>query len=360
MPLQPMITAARHMIAAGHYLATEAGHAVLEAGGNAVDAGVAAGITLGVVHSDQVQFSGVAPMIIYLAERDQAVVISGLGGWPRAARLEAFLPPRGAGIPLGLARTVVPAAPDAWILALERYGTMSFGDVAGGAIRRAREGFTMHPVMAHYIAKNAETYRRWPDNAAIFLPRGRPPREGELFVQADLARSLSFMVDEERAAAARNGRAAGLRAARDAFYRGDLAAAMVRYHREHGGWLDAADLEGYHSEVEAPLSIRFRGIEVLSCGPWCQGPVLLQMLSLLAGDDLAALGHNSPAYVHLVAEAMKLCFADREHYYGDPRFVRVPMDALLAPAYAAERRRLVRPDRAWPEMPPAGDVPGFG
>ena len=149
---------------------------------------------------------------------------------------------------------MVPAAPDAWILALERYGTMSFGDVAGAAIRYAREGFTMHPVMAHYIAKNAETYRRWPDNAAIFLPQGRPPREGELFVQTDLARSLQFMVDEERAAS-RGGRIAGLRAARDAFYRGDLAAAMVRYHDEHGGWLTARDLEDYQSEIERPLSI---------------------------------------------------------------------------------------------------------
>ena len=214
---------------------------------------VAAGIALGVVHSDQVQCSGVAPMIIYLAERDEAVVISGLGGWPRAARLETFLGEHGGVIPLGILRTVVPAAPDAWILALERYGTMSFGDVAGAAIRYAREGFTMHPVMAHYIAKNAETYRRWPDNAAIYLPQGRPPREGELFVQTDLARSLQFMVDEERAAS-RGGRIAGLRAARDAFYRGDLAAAMVRYHAEHGGWLTARDLADYHSEIERPLS----------------------------------------------------------------------------------------------------------
>jgi len=353
-----MITAARHMISAGHYLATEAGHAVLEAGGNAVDAGVAAGIALGVVHSDQVQFSGVAPMIIYLAERDIAVVISGLGWWPRAARLETFLSEHGGAIPLGILRTVVPAAPDAWILALERYGTMSFGDVAGAAIRYAREGFTMHPVMAFYIEKHAETYRRWPDNAAIYLSSGRPPREGELFVQTDLAGSLQFMVDEERAAA-RRGRTAGLRAARDAFYRGDLATAMVSYHREHGGWLTSADLAEYRSEVEPPFRTAFRGMEVLACGPWCQGPVLLQMLSMLAADDLAALGHNSPAYVHLVAEVMKLCFADRERYYGDPRFVRVPMGTLLSPAYAAERRRLVSDEIACPEMPPAGRVPGF-
>ena len=354
MPLQPMITGARHMISAGHYLATEAGHAILQAGGNAVDAGVAAGIALGVVHSDQVQFSGVAPMLVYLAERDEVVAISGLGGWPRAARLETFAADHAGAIPLGLLRTVVPAAPDAWILALERYGTMSFGEVASAAIRYAREGFTMHPVMAFYIAKNADNYRRWDANAAIWLPNGQPPREGELFVQTDLARSIQYMADEERAAG-RRGRAAGLAAARDAFYRGDLATAMARYHREHGGWLTADDLTTYRSEIEAPIRTTFQDTEVMSCGPWCQGPVLLQMLSLLDGDDLRALGHNSTAYVHLVTEVMKLCFADRERYYGDPRVVDVPMAALLSRAYAGARRKLVG-DTASPGMPPAGDV----
>ena len=348
MPLQPMITAARHMISAGHYLAAEAGHAVLQAGGNAIDAGVAAGIALGVVHSDQVQFSGVAPMVIYLAERDEVVTIAGLGGWPRATQPEALA----GGIPLGVRRTVVPAAPDAWLLALERYGTMRFADVAGAAIRYARDGFTMHPVMAHYIAKNEATYRRWPSNAAIWLPGGRPPREGELFVQADLARSLQFMADEERA---HGDRVRGLHAARDAFYRGDLAHAMARFHRENDGWLTMEDLAAYRSEIEAPVRAGFRDVEVLTCGPWCQGPVLLQFLLLLADDDLKALGHNSAAYVHRVTEAMKLGFADRERYYGDPRFVDVPLETLLSPAHAARRRRLIDDERAWPEMPPAGD-----
>jgi gamma-glutamyltranspeptidase / glutathione hydrolase len=330
---------------------------VLKAGGNVVDAGVAAGIALGVVHSDQVHFSGVAPMVIHLAERNETVTIAGLGGWPRAARLETFVEQHGGAIPYGVLRTVVPAAPDAWILALERYGTLSFGDVAAAAIRYAREGFTMHPVMAHFIDRYADGYRRWPANAAIWLPGGRPPREGELFVQADLARSIQFMADEERAAS-RHGRAAGLQAARDAFYRGDLATAMVRYHRDNGGWLTAEDLASYRSEIVPPVRSTFAAMEVLTCGPWCQGPVLLQMLSLLEGVDLKALGHNTPAYVHLVTEAMKLCFADRERYYGDPRFVEVPMDTLLAPAYAAERRKLIG-ERAWPEMPLAGRIPGF-
>ncbi len=351
MPLQPMITAARHMISAGHYLAAEAGHAILQAGGNAIDAGAAAGIALGVLHSDQVQFSGVAPMVIYLAERDEVVTIAGLGGWPRATDVQALYANHG--IPDGVRRTVVPAAPDAWILALERYGTMSFGDVAAAAIRYARDGFTMHPFMVHWITMNEARYRQWPQNAAIWLPNGRPPREGELFVQQDLARSLQFMVDEERA---KKDRVKGLHAARDAFYKGDLAHAVVKYHREHDGWLSLDDLADYRSEITPPVRATFHDTDVLTCGPWCQGPVLLQFLSLLADDDLHALGHNSPAYVHLVTEAMKLGFADRERWYGDPRFVDVPMDRLLSPAYATERRQLIRKDKAWEEMPQPGDI----
>ena len=359
MGYQPTITGNRYMVAAGHYLATQAGFDSLEAGGNAIDAGVAAGIALGVVQSDIVQFPGVAPIIIYLAERKEVVTISGLGPWPKAASLELFVEEHGGSIPLGLLRTVVPAAPDAWILALERFGTMSFGDVAAAAIRYAAEGFTMHPLMARYIGTFADQYRQWPENAAIFLPHGRPPEVGELFVQEDLARSLRYMVDEEAAASAK-GRGAGLQAARESFYRGDLASEIVAYHKENGGLLSADDLAEYRSAIEAPVKVDFAGVDVYACGPWCQGPVLPQMLRVLEGYDLGALGHNSPAYIHVVTEAMKLAFADRERYYGDPRFVDVPMEALLSKEYAAGRRALIRDDRAWPEMPPAGDDQAAG
>lgn len=351
-----MIAGTRHMIVAGHYLATEAGHAILAAGGNAIDAGVAAGIALGVLQSEQVQFAGVAPMVVYLAGRDQALTISGLGGWPLATRPELFARD---GIPMGILRTVVPAAPDAWIVALRHYGTMSFGDVASTAVRYAREGFASYPMGVHLIAKHAELYSQWPQNAAIYLPGGRPREEGELFVQKDLAATIQFMIDEERAAS-RRGRDAGLAAARNAFYRGDLAAAIVRFHRENGGWLSHQDLDEYRSEIEPALRARFNDIEILGCGPWCQGPVLMQMLKILEPLDIAALGHNSPAYMHVVAETMKLCFADRERYYGDPRFIDVPLDTLLSPEYATLRRRLLDPDRATPGMPPASEISSRG
>ena len=355
MAYQPTINGTRYMISAGHFLATQAGFDILEAGGNAIDAGVAAGLALGVVHSDMVQFSGVAPIMIYLAERDEVLTISGLGCWPKAASISRFVEEFDGAIPKGLLRTVVPAAPDAWILALERFGTLSFGDVALAAIRYAREGFSMHHVMRDYVTANADTYRQWASSAAIYLPDGRVPEVGENFVQSDLARSIQYMVDEERAAA-HKGRQAGLQAARHAFYRGDLASMMVDYHRENDGWLTAEDLADYASAIEAPVHTRFGDYDVYTCGVWCQGPVLQQMLSLLNGFDLAGLDHNSAAYIHLLAEAIKLSFADRERFYGDPRFVDVPLDTLLSEAYAEERRRLIRADKAWPELPPAGVI----
>ena len=356
MPLQPPVHGTRYMISAGHILATQAGFDILEAGGNAIDAGVAAGMALGIVHSDMVQFAGVAPIMIYLAEHDKVITISGLGWWPKAASLDHFIDAHGGAIPKGLLRTVIPAAPDAWIMALEKYGTMSFADVAAASIRYARDGFSMHHVMRDYLLAHEETYRSYPSSAEIYLPGGRVPQVGENFVQSDLARSIQYMVDEERAAAGK-GRAAGLKAARDAFYRGDLAVLMTDYHRDNGGWLTREDLADFSSAIEEPVRTTYRGIDVYTCGPWCQGPVLQQMLALLKGYDLPALGHNSPDYVHAIAEAIKLSFADRERYYGDPRFVDVPLDALLSEAYSAERRRLIQQDEAWPELPPHGAPP---
>jgi gamma-glutamyltranspeptidase/glutathione hydrolase len=357
MRMQPMVIGHHYMASAGQYLATEAAHAILRAGGNAIDAGVAGGIALGVVHSDQVQFSGVAPMLIHLADRDETVSIAGLGWWPKALNVEKLIRDHNGTIPMGLLRTVVPAAPDAWILALQRYGTMSFGEVAEAAIRYARDGFAVHTVMATFLQDKVEDYRRWPQNTAIYHKDGAPLREGDRLVQSDLGRTIQFMADQEKAAAV-NGRDAGLKAARDAFYRGDIAQTIAKYHRENGGLLSAEDLAEYSSEIEKPLRYTFKGTDVMSCGPWCQGPILLQMLSLLNEVDLKALGHNSTEYIHLLAEAMNLCFADREHYYGDPRFVDVPMETLLSRAYAQERLRTIRDDRAFGTMPPAGQVEG--
>ncbi|MGH7095273.1 MAG: gamma-glutamyltransferase family protein [Stellaceae bacterium] len=359
---RPTIAVTRHAIAAGHYLAATAGFDILQAGGNAVDAGVAAGIALGVLQSDLVDVAGVAPILIYLAEQREVVTIAGLGAWPKALDPELFMREHGGKIPVGVLRTVIPAAPDAWITALRRYGTMSFGEVAAAATRLARDGFPMYPLMAASLKNHAERHAQWKSSAAVFLPGGRPPEAGEVFRQVDLGASLQYMIDEEKAAAAHaskgRGREAGLEAARNAFYVGDIARKIVAFMKEQGGLLSADDLAGYHSPVGPAESRRFGDLEVFTCGAWCQGPVLLQTLALLEGTDLAALGHNSAGYVHHLTEALKLAFADREAYYTDPATGTVPLPTLISSEYAAERRQAINPDRAWPEMPPPGELAG--
>lgn len=352
---RPTLTGTRHMISAGHHAAAHAGFTILEGGGNAVDAGVAAGMALGVLQTDLVNFAGVAPIMIYLADQREVVTIDGLGTWPRAADINVFIRQYGGRMPPGILRTVIPGAPYAWITALEKYGTLSFGDVAQAAIRFARDGFAMHWLMAEYIEVNQDAYRRWPSNVEVFLPNGKPPRIGDLFVQRDLARTIQYMADEE-AAHARRGRIAGLHAARDAFYRGDIAAAIARYHRENNGWVTMEDMSAYSVTLERPVRSRLGDIDLYACGPWCQGPVLPQALNILSAFNLRGVGHNSPQYIHLVTEALKLAFADRQRYYGDPKFVTVPIDQLLSEAYAAERRKSIDPRKAAPGMPEAGET----
>ena len=291
---------------------------------------------------------------MYHADPREVLTISGVGTWPSSVNTEIFRQEYESHVPEGILRTVVPAAPDAWITALERYGTMSFCDVASAAIRFASEGFVMYPLMSKLISANTEKYRRWPSNASIYLPGGEPPKVGDLFVQSDLGRTLKYMADEESASRS-NGRKAGLMAARDAFYSGDIASQIIKFHEENGGWLRFQDLARFKVQVEKAISTNYRGVDVFTCGPWCQGPALLQALRLLDGFDLQEIGYNSESYVHIITEVLKLVFADRHHYYGDPLFVDVPMDILLSSDYADVRRELIDMNNAWANMPPGGD-----
>ncbi|MGZ9006109.1 MAG: gamma-glutamyltransferase family protein, partial [Burkholderiales bacterium] len=266
-----------------------------------------------------------------------------------------FMKKHGGKIPPGVERCVVPAAPDAWLTALENFGTMSFGDVAAAAIRFASEGFPMHPLMSHFITENLESYQRWPSSRKVFLPKGRPPQPGEVFVQADLGRTLKFMADEERKAARRKGRKAGLKAAREAFYKGDIAREVTRFIEREGGLMRFEDFASYRVSFEPTVRTRFQGIELHACGPWSQGPVLPMTLNILKHYDLKAMGHNSSEYIHVVTEALKLAFSDRHRHFGDPKFVKVPLSGLMSDKYAAWRRTLISPEKAWSGMPPAGD-----
>ncbi|MBI3638009.1 MAG: gamma-glutamyltransferase, partial [Candidatus Rokubacteria bacterium] len=274
--------------------------------------------------------------------------------YPRASTPEYFRTRHGGQIPPGLPRTVVPAAPDAWCTALARWGTMSFADVAASATEHAERGFPLSSFSAHQMTANADKYRRWPSSTALYLNDGKPFRMGERLVLKELGETLRRMASAE--ARAGGARSAGIRAARDEFYRGETAKRIAEFHRREDGPLTSADLEAFAVEVAPALTTRFGAYEVAACGFWCQGPVLLEMLNLLDGTDLAALGHNSPAYLHRLVETVKLAFADRDAYYGDPAFVDVPQ-ALLSRAYAETRRAAIG-ERAYPGMPPAGDPAG--
>jgi len=343
----------RWAVAAGHPLAAEAGARVLSAGGNAVDAGVAAGMTLGVVHPDMVSVAGVAPILVHLARTGETFEVSGVGPYPRASSREYFATRHGGQIPPGLARTVVPAAPDAWCTALERWGTMSFAEVAAAATEHAERGFPVSAFSAYQMGTHADKYKRWPTSAALYLRDGHAYRMGEVLVQTELGETLRRMAAAEKRAG--GSRAAGVRAARDEFYRGETAKRIALFHHDNDGPLAFADLAEFSVEVAPALRTAFGAYEIAACGFWCQGPALLQAFNLLDGVDLVALGHNSPAYLHRLVESIKLAFADRDAYYGDPKFVKIPAERLLSKAYADERRALVG-ERAWAEMPPHGDA----
>jgi gamma-glutamyltranspeptidase / glutathione hydrolase len=348
----------RHAISAGHYLAASAGFSILEAGGNATDAGCAAGIALAVLCPFEVGFAGVAPIMI--REPDGNVVtLAGLGGWPRSIPPDLFLREHGGAIPVGVLQTVVPAAPDAWLSALRDFGTMSFGEVASEAIRFAREGFAVYELFAESVAEEAASYAMWPSNAALFTPQGRAPEVGERFLQEDLAGTLDLMADEERRAAP-GGRVAGLEAARSAFYTGEIAQRIVAYHETHGGYLTAADLASFRTPREAPVRVRWRDFEVFTCGPWCQGPVLAQALLLIEHMGLSASRIDDPAYAHLLIEVLKAAFADREYRYGDPNFVDVDIDDLMSDDHLEARAAGIDRRRAYPELPdPIGADPSL-
>ena len=355
---RPPIMGVTHAVSAGHYLATAAGYRILEEGGNATDAGVASGIAINVTLPNMTNFGGVAPIIIYEAATDSVVTVSGLGRWPRAASIDYFNEHVGGEIPLGILRCVTPAAADAWLTALERYGTMTFEQVATPALELAEKGFPVSSSVQWSLGVSAETglgsLSKWPSTREVFMPNGRVPEVGEPLVQTDLARTFRRLIDAEKANA-HKGRESAIRAARDYFYKGDIAEEMARFSEEQGGLLTLQDLKEFSVKIEEPEVGRFRDYAVYTCGPWCQGPVVAQTLQMLEDDDLAAIGHNSPDYVHLVSQALNLALSDRHQYYGDPDQVDVPIKGLLSKEYTRGRRTAVDMDRAFPEMPPAGE-----
>ena len=354
---KPLVTGKRGVVAAGHPLVGEAGLRMLEKGGTAVDAGVASLFAAAVVEPWGFTLGGECPILIKPKEGD-VIALDGIGFSPRLATLEFYENlkegdpgmPRGMSwrsgeIPgYGLLGAVVPGAVDAMLLALEQYGTMSFAEVVQPAIELAEGGYAVHPRLAAAFQNGRKVYEQWPANRKIYMPKGRPLEEGELFVQPDLARTLRELVEAEQQASA-GGRVAGIGAVRDYFYRGPIARRISEFSKKEGGLLREEDFADFRARVEKPLATNYRGVEVYKVGFWSQGPVLLQNLNLLEGIDLKAMGHNSADYVHTVVEAMKLGYADRDAYYGDPDFSEIPK-ALITKEYADLRRPLINAERA--------------
>ncbi len=351
---RPTLVGRRQAVSSGHYLATLAAMRVLDGGGNAVDAGVTAAMALAVLQPDIVSFAGVAPTLIYLKEEDRVVSLAGLGWWPMGTDLDVLRKASGDGhIPEGVLRTVIPAAPATHIEALRRFGTISFEQAATPAMELARDGFPVFPLLANNLASSAQLYAQWPSSAAVYLPGGKPPQVGDLFVQRDLGRTIQGMIEAERTA---NGdRDKKLRAAHDFFYRGPIAGMIADFHAANGGFMTREDLASFAPPVETSIHARYRDYEVHMCDVWCQGIVLPQTLKTLEGFDVRKMGHNTPDYLHTITEALDLSFADREAYLGDPKFVTVPTRALLSDAYAARQRARIDPRRAFGKMPAAGD-----
>jgi gamma-glutamyltranspeptidase/glutathione hydrolase len=348
---RPELAGTFGMVSSTHWLASQSGMAVLEAGGNAFDAAVAAGFVLQVVEPHLNGPAGEVPVIGWDAGSGEPFVVCGQGTAPAGATLEAF---DDLGLDMvpgtGLLPACVPGAFDGWLTLLQRYGTLPFADVLGFAVGYARHGFPLVPRIAATIETVAGMFEEhWPSSARVWRPGGHTPSAGELFANPDLAATYERILDAAVAAGA--DRDAQIEAARSAFYEGFVAEAITEFAagaevmddsgKPHAGLLRFHDLAGWRASVEQPIALDYHGCTVLKPGPWAQGAVMLQQLALLRGYDLDELSTTGPELVHLVTECAKLAFADREAWYGDPRMVDVPIGTLLSEDYNDERRRLV-------------------
>jgi len=315
------------MVCSGHPLASQAGISMLQKGGNAVDAAIAVASALNVVEPMMSGIGGDGFIMIYWKETDQLRVINGTGAAPLAATRERYL---SQGIPMkGILSVSVPALVDGWLQAHERYGLLSRAEVLGPAMDLAAGGFPVSHVLSGYIAADP-LLREFPTSRAVFTRDGRPLGPGEMLYQKDLARTLESISD----------------GGRDGFYRGPVARAMVEFSAGQGGLLALEDLATCRSRWEEPISTTYRGYTVYEAPPNSSGLTLLQELNLVEQFDLKALGCNSAESIHMMVEAKRLAFMDREAYVADPDYVDVPVAGLISKEYARERVKLIHPDRA--------------
>lgn len=329
---QPML-GTRGMVACAHYLATQAGLSILTQGGNAIDAAIAANAVMTVVYPSTCSAGGDIFMLIWEAKTQRLYALNGSGRAPRGMTPEYFLSREMKEIPeTGPLSINVPGAVDGWFEALGRFGSLSAETIFAPAIAYAEEGMPVSPKLGGWIHRGERILKPWESTAAVFLPGNRPLKTGAVLRQTDLAKTYRMLAKEGR----------------DAFYRGPLGRSITEYVQRCGGVLSQEDLQAHHSDWVEPISTNYRGYDVYEFPPNSQGIAALEMLNILEGFDLKALGHQTADYLHLFLEAKKLAFADRDRYVSDPAFVDVPVERLLSKTYAKEQRSRIDPKKATP------------
>jgi gamma-glutamyltranspeptidase/glutathione hydrolase len=350
--MRPVIRGTQYAATSMKAEATAAAVRILEAGGNAFDAVVAGQAVLALVDPASNGIGSDAVILLYDAKSRQVVSINAEGMAPKLATIEWYQTHNDGKLPEsdGPLSASTPGVVDAWYTLLDRWGTMTFAEVLQPAIDIAERGFPVSEGVARAIA-GSRKIRKYPTTMKVYFPDGRAPQPGEIFKNPDAARTLKKLVEAERQSAAK-GRHQALAAARDRFYKGDIAQAMGKFFEETGGLYRYEDFAGYAAKVETPVSVDYRGYRIYKNPSASQGPVELIALNLLERFDLNSMGHNSAEYIHTSAEAVKLAFADREKYLGDMDFIRIPFEGLLSKDYAGERVRLIDPNRASLELRP--------
>ena len=361
--MRPVIRGSSFAVSSRTPQATDVAYAVLRAGGNAFDAAVAGQAALGVTDPAMNGVGSDACILIYDARAGKVISLNAEGTAPKLATIEWYKKNAGGKIPANdtLLAASLPGIVDAWYLMLDRWGTMTLGDLLQPAIELADKGFPISDSLAGTINDTAKI-RKYPTTARIYLPDGHARKGGDILRNPDLAHTLRMLAEAERQASGQ-GRRAAIKAARDRFYKGDIARSMAKFSEENGGLYRYDDFAGYTAKFEEPVSVNYRGYDVYKNPSATQGPAELIALNLLEGYDLKGMGHNSADYIHTGVEAVKLAYADREKYLGDMDFIRIPFAGLLSKDYARDRRTLIDPAKASLELRP-GDAekyaPGSG
>jgi len=329
---QPVL-GTRGMVACAHYLATQAGLSILTQGGNAIDAAIAANAAMTVVYPSTCSAGGDVFMLIWEAKTQRLHALNGSGRAPGGMTPEYFMSRNMKEIPeTGPLSINVPGAVDGWFEALRRFGRLSAETIFAPAIAFAEEGMPVSPKLSGWIRRGERVLKPWESTAAVFLPGDRPLQTGAILRQPGLAQTYHMLAKEGR----------------DAFYRGPLGRSISEYVQRCGGVLSEEDLQAHHSDWVAPISTSYRGNDIYEFPPNSQGIAALEMLNILEGFDLKSLGHQTAEYLHLLLEAKKLAFADRDRYVSDPDFVDVPVERLLSKSYAEELRGKIDPKKATP------------